>query len=363
MRLIGIALIAVSGLCVGGCGGSAPSVNTGTLDRVPERVEQLMPEGASLLVSLHPRRMRQDPALREMVESISGPGFLASIEARTGVDLLDLERLALGVYGDDTLVIGRSPHAAADIVTVLGMRMNGVLSSSDSPPRRVGFMHGQLWHAAALNDRTFAVAIGDGEMLPELFARVRAGRWEEGSRGATQVDDVQRAVERHARGPVEFVLPEPLQLPENSPIGLVLAQERAMSLSLRAEEASHMVVEMGIIGEFPEHAERNLRQWVSSMAETELGTLLGLQLGIDSLRVQVAAGDAWVQIRLPAQALSRGLRVLFGAELEEITDRLLSGEEMSPPAQGAQPLFDLGRRRPAENESGAEAATMGESDE
>lgn len=356
-------VIGVLALALCACGGLASQPTRGVAElETPGALADLLPTGADVVALIQPAALRAASPTRDMVESIAGPGFIESIRIRTGVDAMALEELVVGVYGDDLLIIARGPQSAADVVTVLGMRMSDTLSSAEDPARRVGFLNGSLWHAIAFSERVFAVAIGNGEELPAVHERVRLGQWPEGERGVVGSADVRRVMERVVDGPARIILPEPLGLPDNSPLGLILAQERALGLSLVPGQGASVGVELGIVGELPARSERNLRQWVTSMAEADLGRALGLQVGLDSLRVQANADQAWVRIELPTVHLCRGLRILFGAELQEITDGLIHDvapqtDEAGGEEERRRPVFEgvgRGAVEPQEAPSSAE---------
>ena len=361
--VLGISLL----LTLSACGGRSPSTqHAGEGLDSPGALAGLLPAGAEVVALLEPSALRSAGPTRDMVDSIAGPGFLDSIRIRTGVDVMALHELVVGVYGDDLLLIARGPQSANDVVTVLGMRMSHTLSSSDEPARRVGFLNGDLWHAIAFGERVFAIAIGDGEQLPAVHERVRLGHWPEGESGVVGGSEVRRVSERIVRGPARVLLPQPLDLPQDSPLGLVLAQERVMGLSLVPVASDRVGVEIGIVGELPERAERNLRQWITSMAGADLGRALGLEAGLDSLRVQANAEDAWIRVDLPSTDLCRGLRILFGAELREITEGLIhdvvpDGVAPNAPRERA-PLFEgIGRGSRAQEE--AAPMTAGSADD
>jgi hypothetical protein len=75
-----------------------------------------------------------------------------------------------------------------------------------------------------------------------------------------------------------------------------------------------------LLGEFPPGAEANFRALVGSLAESDLGRGLGLEEVARSLVVEVREREVALGARVRVSTLTRGLRALFGDEIEEMLD-------------------------------------------
>ncbi|HJL46446.1 MAG TPA: hypothetical protein RMG45_11440, partial [Polyangiaceae bacterium LLY-WYZ-15_(1-7)] len=153
-----------------------------------------------------------------------------------------------------------------------------------------------------------------GPEIAELLAAVRAERalpW-------TGPDaDVLRA--RHEREPAVWMMPRPLELPVDSGLGLLLARERALAASLDVREG-RLWASLTLRGELPPGADANFRQLAASLANSDLGAVVGLNLAERELAVRVDGEQAHLEAPWPADVLARGLRVLFVDELEALLE-------------------------------------------
>ena len=73
-------------------------------------------------------------------------------------------------------------------------------------------------------------------------------------------------------------------------------------------------------GELPPGADANFRQLAASLANSDLGAVVGLNLAERELAVRVDGEQAHLEAPWPADVLARGLRVLFVDELEALLE-------------------------------------------
>ena len=314
---VGAGLLALA--LVVGCGASAPPP-TRSAPEAPVRLGPLLdhvPGEPAWMALGSPSILLEEPSLRTVVDSIAPAEWRERFELRTGVRLGEVQRALVLGYGEGRfLILARLPDAeqAAQTVTAAGMRMNTVEVSAEEPfARRVGFLGTQRREWVAVGD-VLVVGAGVGPEIAELLAAVRAERalpW-------TGPDtDVLRA--RHEREPAVWMMPRPLELPVDSGLGLLLARERALAASLDVREG-RLWASLTLRGELPPGADANFRQLAASLANSDLGAVVGLNLAERELAVRVDGEQAHLEAPWPADVLARGLRVLFVDELEALLE-------------------------------------------
>jgi hypothetical protein len=113
-------------------------------------------------------------------------------------------------------------------------------------------------------------------------------------------------------------VPEPLELPPELGLSVLLARQRALAAVATPAGPSRAAVGVQLIGEFPATAEENFETLVTSIASQDLGAALGMREALPTLSVQVGQNSVLVGLELHAETLALGLRTLFGGEIAEL---------------------------------------------
>ncbi|HTJ85093.1 MAG TPA: hypothetical protein VL400_25430, partial [Polyangiaceae bacterium] len=129
---------------------------------------------------------------------------------------------------------------------------------------------------------------------------------------------VQQAFARHVADPFVVMRPVPLALPPGGAVSLLLAEEESLVMALAPVAPSTVHVEADLAGTFPSTAEENFRQLVVSLAQSTMGTALGLRSALGSLHVTAEEHAVTVAADFDAQELARGLSLLFRAEIADV---------------------------------------------
>ncbi len=294
-------------------------------------VRSVLPEGASLIVMVRPRELFEAEPTALMIHGLVPDTQLESIRVQHGIDLRTLERLAFAEYeageASGRVIVLQGPFRAEVAVAEIAHRMVPLESSSVGPPRRAGgVMHGTRMDAIALGEHTLVLVVGP----PELSARVM--RTVDGSAPPAIAGPVQQAIARHSE-PLVAIRPVPLDLPPGGAVSLLLAEEESMLIALAPFGSGSVHVAVEIEGEFPVGADANFRQLIVSIAQSTMGTALGLRSALESLAVDATPAGVTLRADFDAHELARGLSLLFRAEI---------AEALGDPTLGDSPTHPVG---------------------
>ncbi len=273
-----------------------------------------MPTGATLVAVVQPARLFAVAPTARVVGAIFPDPQLDRFSVRTGVDPRSLLELVIALHPDGRVVIARGPIDAPFAVREAGARMAPVESSVDEPiVRRAGFLGASRAEVIALSEDTVVYVEG----TPQLAAAVLGAARQPESERASALEGL--SFEGHVEAPLVIYGPRPLAMPTDSGIGLLLARESTMAVSLRPERDALRVL-ADFRGEFPPDAQENFRALAESIAESDLGAALGARDALPSLRVQADEELVTLSATVDPSTLAAGLRALFVAEIEELID-------------------------------------------
>jgi len=302
-----------------GCAGTTPPPETNGVDlrpRVEGPLHRWLPEGGDPVVLFNPQVLVDQGPMRDVVHALVGSDFVGRIQQRTAIDLLSIQETALSFYDDETLLLARGPYAAEEVVTVVGMHMRVLLQEDSEPTRISGTYDGRtLVHAAAIGPREIALSRGEGSTLSRLLQLIH-GR-ENRAPDRLNVADIRLALNGLTHTHLRILVGSPPRLPLDSPLGLLLANQRALAIAIGDEGPSHLGIELAFVGEFPEGAEANFRHWIGAMATDDLGRVMGLDTSLASLDIVASPDRIIVSFALPSEQVVRGVRILFDAEIAD----------------------------------------------
>jgi hypothetical protein len=306
-----------------GCGAAAPAPavepepGPSPLGDLP----LLVPAGAELIVVARPAELHGSSAVRRVSNALVPDAFLEAFSLRNGVDPREVTEAVFAEYEHGFLLIVRGPWPASDVVRAAEQRMNTIEASADVPfVRRVGYLGTERRDLIALRDDVLVVASGVAEELAPLLTYAGQGRWPEGLSRALDTAD-GRALRPGPEGlPLVLYSPEPLDLPAGYGTSLLLGRQRPMAVRVSPadSEIEALALEVELLGEFPEGAERNFRTLLESIGRTPLGGALGIAEAARTLSVQVDDRSAVLRFNVPSSTLGTGLHVLFVAELRDL---------------------------------------------
>jgi len=304
------------------CGGADESVRSADAS-TPARdlgpLALLLPSGAELVVTARPSELMEAPPSRRVIDSVFPQGERDAFAQRTGIEPGELDELVVGDYGEGFVIVARGPWAARDLVIATASRMTSVEVSAEAPfVRRAGFLGSERRDISAIGEDVVLFTAAVPDVTASILARVRSGRFSEGAAPALSGADVGPLFARHETAPLALYVPAPLVLPPGLGTSVLLARERALVAVAEPQGALHLAFGVQLVGEFPSTAEENFRTLITSIAETDLGGALGMQAGLETLEIQVAENTVVLGLSVPSETLSTGLRVLFGAEIEEL---------------------------------------------
>jgi hypothetical protein len=167
--------------------------------------------------------------------------------------------------------------------------------------------------ALALGAHTLALVFGP----PQLTGRMT--RTVEGTSPPAIAGAVQQAMTRHA-APFIAIRPVPLELPPGGSVALLLAEEESMLIALAPAGAEAVHAAVDLHGEFPPGADANFRHLVASLAQSTMGTALGLRTALGTLQVEATATSVTLEADFDAGELARGLSLVFRAEISEVLE-------------------------------------------
>lgn len=312
--VVGLACLALA--WTGGCGGvrAAPR-------HMPQRpvgpLITLAPAGSTLLVAARPTELLAHGPTERVVASLFPAEQLDRFAQRSGVDPRELEELVIADHPDGRLVLARGSFDAPFAVREAGERMAPLESSVDEPAvRRVGFLGDRRVDLAALTPEVVSWTEG----APQLAAGVLAesGRAPEGRRHPLRSPPNSELREAAGDAPFALYSLEPLGLPRDTGVGMLLARERALAVWARPRSDGGLEMEVELRGEFPEGAADNFRALARSIAETDLGAALGLTEALPTLRITTEPRRVRMSATLDPGVLAVGLRTVLRAEMREL---------------------------------------------
>lgn len=303
-----LALVAVA------CGGPpAPPAQAPSRELGP--LHTWVPPASTLVVLASPQPLLEAESSRRVLAALFPEDQLDRFSQRTGVDPRRLTQLVLADHPEGRVLIARGPFDPAFAVEEAGERMAPLEASVDRPwVRRAGFLGRRRVDLAAVGDALVWVE-GTPQLAAEVLALAR--RPANRRRHALAGDTVRELHEAYGEAPLAMLAPHPLGLPLETGVGMLLAREQALVVSVRPD-GSTIRVELELRGEFPPGAEENFRALARSLAETELGAILGLREALPSLRIEADEARVVLRAELDPVLLSVGLRALLVAELPEL---------------------------------------------
>lgn len=269
--------------------------------------------------------MRAEPT-RRVITSIVSSEQLERFAVRTGVDLRELSELMVVVHPAGRLVLARGDFDAPLAVREAGERMAPLESSDDDPlVRRVGFLGERRLDLTALDEHAVAWIEGTPELAAQVLASAR--RAGDVRRHALEDDPLPELREAFGDAPFALYAPRPLDLPRDTGIGMLLAQERAMVVVARPAEGELLELTAELRGAFPPGAHENFLALATSIAESDLGAALGARDALPTLRIQSEETRVVLAAEVDARLLSAGLRTVLVAEMRELLEPVEEASE------------------------------------
>ncbi len=322
-----VALLAI------GCGASSPPIDEPTPPEamvIAGPLAALLPGGATSVVIARPDELADQPAVRTWIDLVLTDEALERIEIRTGIHPSELTELVRADYGEGRVLwLVRGAGDPEALVRAAEMRMNSVAESGDDPLRRTGFIGTRRRTWAALSNDALLVAGGhaEAEVAAILDAAERAQRPASAIDGAPE--DLDWAVDglpqpnvggyllanaialyqAHRSSPVLLLMPDPLGLPVDTGIGMLLARQEQLAAAIDPE-GDELRLRVTLTGEFPPGAQSNFEQLFVSIAGSDLGHALGLTQARETFSVDTAEGAIRAELRWPAAGLARGVELL-----------------------------------------------------
>ncbi len=280
----------------------------------------LAPISARYVVTARLRELFAAPSFRRVADPLFTGEWHEHFARRTGVDIPEVHEVMFATLDEGGFLIAARIAQAPEVVVAAGMRMTSMEVQSDEPfVRRVGFLGTERREFAAIGEDLLLVGADAGEEIAAILDGVR-GR--SAPSPALSGRDAARLIAFAEDAPLVLFAPKPLQLPIESGIGMLLARERAAAIAILPEEQG-LFVRAIVVGELPPGGDDNLQSLFASLAETDLGQVLGINQAIVSLVVEVRANDAELSCHWPVETLARGLRLLFTAELDAIVEEAI----------------------------------------
>ena len=277
------------------CGGGATHGPTAHPIQPLDRVERLLPPGASWVIISRPADLWRSAAVRRALTPVMGDDDLAAYATRTGIHLASLSELAAGSYGPrGTLVALRGPESAKSIRQTLALSATRPFDMR--PLRRDVALVASGDDTRALLDEGRRRA---GRQIPELPSDLTALRMAVGA------------------APLQVLVPVPLEVERDTPAAVLLSGVRraAVAATPRGAEVAFRVV---LIGDFPPTAAQNFRTMLESMADATLGEIFGLREVAETARIEASETRVTIDSALAAASVASGIETLFTAKLREL---------------------------------------------
>lgn len=306
----------VFSLVLAACGPKHPPTSKPAEPQLPPLAE-LLPPGPSPIVVARPRELFTHDEARLLWTTLVEPADEQQFVERTGVDPRTLEELVVFEVGKGGyLLLARGPFSAKDVVLRAADRLALRDVEVDEPVlRREGLTGSARYAYAALDAHALLVA---KNAAPTLVAAILARRTDRGLPHAFNTPEAEALYRSYAGAPCALFAPRPLELSLGSGVALLLAEERALAATARAQPGAFRI-EIDLRGEFPSGAEHNFRTLALSVAQSPLGQVFGLSDVEQSLVVQSAATGVRLSFEWSAQRLAHGLRTLFLDDLRSLT--------------------------------------------
>lgn len=309
-----LAAMVLSAVACGGAAGRAtPTLSAGpSLPALPDPALAL-PDGARWILVADLKRAFADPALGRLLDVLLPERRLTEWSSRYGVDPRSVHRVAIGAYPGGPLLVARGGFNAAQAVAKTAVAMELTETISEPPRARVvGLIGAERYLVAAVAEDGVVL----GESAPEGWTsllRYLDGKSPEPPSGLARAAHYHEASVQGA--PFTLYMVEPLALPLDTPIGLMLAGQQQLSVTLTSAEPERIALWVVLSGEFPETIEENLRTFVGSLALEPLGAALGIGESLTSLRIDRQTDRVLIRVSLPTDRVVRGLETLFGADI------------------------------------------------
>lgn len=246
-----------------------------------------LPAGAAWVVDLRPVELRGAPEVQRVLDTVFGAARVrawrenTALHPHTGQRADELSMLAIASYPGGLVAL--APGAGRPGGSPTGQRLTGhgvVALVAAGQPRA----HGQLRHALAQ-----PAGGPPGHADPQLLNLAGLGR-----------------------EPIVIHFPQPLELPLGSDVGVLLAQQRGMSIGFGLPSDGLIDVRISLTGTFPAGADSNFERLVESFAQSALGRSFG---GVDLFSAaRVSQGDSVITIgcAVPTASVEAGVQLLFG---------------------------------------------------
>lgn len=307
----------LAAMVLAGCGSAPPPP---VVEPPPPRsvgsLESLVPAESRLVVYARPTVLMEHPATERVVRAVFDDEQMARYQARTGVDPRTLDTLVIAVVEEGTIILARGMRDADFAVREAGERMAPMEASVDEPfVRRAGFIGARRADMAALDPHTIAWIDGTPQLAAAVLAAANLPEEEREHRLTAHVE-LRAEV---ADAPFAVLAPQPLGLPIDSGIGLLLAREEAMVVAVRGAR-DRLRVQADLAGEFPPGAVDNFRAFAESMAASDLGAALGARDALPTLTLEVSEEAVRARAEVDPAIVAAGLRAVLMAEMRELID-------------------------------------------
>lgn len=274
----------------------------------------LMPAGPRTVVEARPAQLALRPAIQRIWRAVMPRAREERFRQRTGVDPASVDWLVLGeLRPKGYILLARGPFDADLVVREAGARLAALETVVDEPVLRREGVSGDARYAYAVVDFHTVMVARDAPapLLAQFVARLGG---DQDVPGVMDEPDARSLYADRGAHPLAIYAPQPLRLPVDSGVGVLLSRERALAARFEPGDVE-IDVELELRGEFPPGAEQNFRALVKSLGGTDLGAVLGLADIGDALRIR--ADDQGVELQFPlrTQALLRGVRMLFSQDL------------------------------------------------
>ena len=302
-----------------GCGGAPPPTPAEQLD-----LDELVPDGYASLLRLRPRALLANDATMRVALAIIPTERFDAFRDRHGIDLREVELASVATFGPHTVLLASGPFHASVVVAEIGHRMAPLESGSDAPVlRRAGIYRMRRLELLQLGPHEVALVDGPPE-LSGLVVHTRSSstaspRSDRDGRAGTPL---RQLVRDEAAAPFLYLLHGRPDLPPDG-IGLLLArlEDTVLTIAPAGDERPGILeLRARFLGEFPPGADANFRALVASLSESDLGRAVGLDEAARSLTIDTFDREVRLTATVRSTTVARGLRVLFGAEIDEMLD-------------------------------------------
>jgi hypothetical protein len=264
--------------------------------------------------------------LGAIVSALLPADVLEGFATRHGVDPRELDLLVVAGYGEEgALVLAEGPFVARVVVGEIGHRMSPLESQSDDPfYRRAGVYLRRRFELIALGQRELALVSGPPALSGLVLHQLRA---DEAGVSPAPGEEPEGLSPQRVRtillgerdAPFVVVQHGRPELPPEG-VGLLLARLEDAVLSVAPSAPGSLALRVRLYGEFPPGADENFRTLIASLSEADLGRALGLEEIARSLAIEVVGPEIRLTATVRAATLSRGLRMLAGAEISEMLE-------------------------------------------